>query len=234
VGEDRAPDRPSDIVDAGLDTLVTPLLTAADGRDVAQAFLSGVLSGLLGTANCGKRSDKIGISVGAMGFPAGGVMGAGIEIALAPSDAMGFLQTEFLDLMVAFEPFFGYVSIRLCSRTATHLGVQQFGDADNACSVMIEIVSYATEGARLQWPLTPSRAFAPCAATSSSARSSTHSSRCHHRRLDAAPSTWSLSPLRGALERLWAAWARSRECSATTRAGPLADVPNWACARLEV
>jgi hypothetical protein len=33
-------------------------------------------------------------------------------------------------------------------------------------------------------------------------------------------------PLREALERLWAAWARSRVCPATTRAGPLADVPN--------
>ena len=108
-----------------------------------------MLSGLLGTANGDRRSDKTGVSVGALGFPESGVMGAGIEIALSPADAFGFLQTEILDQFdLEVEPFFGYVSIRLCSKTQTLMGMQQFGDATNPCSVMIEVVGYGTDDSR--------------------------------------------------------------------------------------
>ncbi|MGI8519741.1 MAG: hypothetical protein ACR2MC_03900 [Actinomycetota bacterium] len=45
-------------------------------------------------------------------------------------------------------PFFGYVSIRLCSKTQTLMGMQQFGVETNPCSVMIEVVGYGTDYSR--------------------------------------------------------------------------------------
>jgi len=71
-------------------------------------------------------------------------MGTGLEIALAPADAFGFLMREILDKIDAYSPFFGYVSIRVCSMTNTLMGMQQFGDAKNPYSVMIEVVAFAT------------------------------------------------------------------------------------------
>ena len=133
----------ADFVDVALDAFLTPM---GAHPDVAQPFLTGLLSGLLGTANSRLRSDKTGVSVGAVGFPDSGVMGTAIEIALAPADAFGFLQTEILD-HVGPEAFFGYVSIRLCKRTETLMGMQQFGDADSP-SVMIEVVGYGSESTR--------------------------------------------------------------------------------------
>jgi hypothetical protein len=147
----------SDFVDVAMDTLLTPMAEVArvgrrDGCVVAQAFLTGMLSGLLGTANCAMRSDKTGVNVGNVGFPESGVMGTGIEIALGPADAFGFLQTEILDqintMNAALKPFFGYISIRLCSRTQTLMGMQQYGDETNPCSVMIEVVSFGTDDCR--------------------------------------------------------------------------------------
>jgi hypothetical protein len=134
----------TDMIDVGLDAVLTPMIGSQDGNEVAQALLTGLLSGLLGTANCNLRSDKIGVSVGALGFPAGGIMGTALEIALAPADAFAFLQTEILDKVDAFRPFFGYVSIRVCSRTKSLMGMQQFGDAKNPYSVMIEVVAFGT------------------------------------------------------------------------------------------
>ena len=81
------------------------------------------------------------MTVGATGFPASGIMGTGLEIALAPADAFGFLMREILDKIDAYSPFFGYVSIRVCSMTNTLMGMQQFGDAKNPYSVMIEVVA---------------------------------------------------------------------------------------------
>jgi len=142
----------ADIIDVALDTLLTPMVGNPDGGLVAQTFLTGVLSGLLGTANCDRRSDKTGVSVGALGFPEGGAMGTAIEIALSPASAFGFLQTEILDYadlnMDKNVPFFGYVSIRLCSMTKSLMGMQQFGDAANPCSVMIEVVGYGNPESR--------------------------------------------------------------------------------------
>ncbi|MCU1265464.1 MAG: hypothetical protein JWM21_1782 [Acidobacteria bacterium] len=142
----------SDIINVALDTLLTPMVGNPDGGLVGQAFLTGVLSGLLGTANCARVSDKTGVSVGALGFPESGVMGTAMEIALSPADAFGFLQTEILDHadlnMDKNIPFFGYVSIRLCSRTKSLMGMQQFGEEGNPCSVMIEVVGFATPESR--------------------------------------------------------------------------------------
>jgi hypothetical protein len=136
----------SDMIDVGLDEFLTPMIAHPDGPGVAQAFLTGLLSGLLGTANVPGRSDKTGVSVGALGFPASGIMGTALEIALGPADAFGFLKTEILDRIDTARPFFGYVSIRICKPTKTLMGMQQFGDGDatHPYSVMIEIVAFAT------------------------------------------------------------------------------------------
>jgi hypothetical protein len=138
--------RASDFADAALDTFLTPMAENPPyGLELAQAILTGILSGLLGTANCARRADTRGVSVGALGFPASGLMGAGLEIALAPADAFGFLQVEILDRVDPDKPFFGYVSIRLCSKTETLMGMQQFGDP---CSVMIEVVGWGNDYSR--------------------------------------------------------------------------------------
>ena len=135
----------SDMIDVGLDAVLTPMIGSTAGWHVAEALLTGLLSGLLGTANCNKRSDKIGVSVGALGFPAGGVMGTALEIALAPADAFTFLQKEIMDKVDAIGPFFGYISVRVCRQTKTLMGMQQFGDGGTRpYSVMIEVVAFGT------------------------------------------------------------------------------------------
>ena len=141
--------RASDLIDVGLDTFLTPMISNPDGPEVAQTFLSGMLAGMLGTANSRRRSDKTGVSVGAIGFPGSGVRGTALEIALAPADAFGFLMTEILDKIDTARPFFGYVSIRICSPTKTLMGMQQFGDPINPHSVMIEIVAFASPNSQL-------------------------------------------------------------------------------------
>jgi hypothetical protein len=141
--------RATDLIDVGLDTLLTPMIGNPDGPEVAQVFLSGMLAGMLGTANSRARSDKIGVSVGAIGFPGSGIMGTALEIALAPADAFAFLETEILDKIDPARPFFGYVSIRITSPTKTLMGMQQFGDAMNPHSVMIEIVAFASPNSQL-------------------------------------------------------------------------------------
>jgi HYDIN/CFA65/VesB family protein len=134
----------ADLIDVGLDTVLTPMIGSQDGNVISQELLTGILSGLLGTANDAMRSDKIGVSVGALGFPASGVMGTALEIALAPSAAFAFLQTEILDRIDAARPFFGYVSIRICKSTKTLMGMQQFEDPMDPYSVMIEVVAFGT------------------------------------------------------------------------------------------
>jgi hypothetical protein len=146
--------RATDLIDVGLDTLLTPITNDPFGREVAQPLLTGILSGLLGTANCDKRADITGVSVGNLGFPASGIMGVGIEVALAPSTAFGFVQTEILDRIP--RTFYGYVSIRLCRPTETLLGMQQFSDPPgtppgtpgNPVSVMVEVVGFGNPDAR--------------------------------------------------------------------------------------
>ena len=116
----------SDLIDVGLDTFLTPTLTLPDGPAVAQGALTGILSGLLSTANPDMRSDKTGVSVGALGFPAAGVMGTGLEVALSPGDAFGFLVTEILDKVDEIRPFLGYV---------LHPRLQQDEDPDGHAAV---------------------------------------------------------------------------------------------------
>jgi hypothetical protein len=135
--------RAADVMDVAMDLFFTPLITDENGHPVVQALLSGLLSGLLSTANCNSRSDKTGVNVGSLGFPASGLMGTGIEIALSPADAFGFVQTEILDHVT--KPFLGYVSLRLCSQTHTLMGMQQFGDP---CSVMVEVVGFGNDDSR--------------------------------------------------------------------------------------
>ena len=139
--------RASDLVDVGLDTVLAPM-SNLQGSATAQALLTGILRGLLNTANCDLRSDLTGVSVGNLGFPESGVMGTALEIALSPTDAFGFVQTEILDKMGRNKPFYGYISIRLCRGTQTLMGMQQFGDATNPVSVMVEIVAFANDDAR--------------------------------------------------------------------------------------
>lgn len=136
--------RATDLIDVGLDTFLTPMIGHPDGPEVAQVFVSGILAGLMGTANSRARSDKTGLSVGASAFPGSGIMGTALEVALAPADAFGFLVTEILDRIDTARPFFGYISIRITSPTKTLMGMQQFGDSINPQSVMIEVVAFAS------------------------------------------------------------------------------------------
>ena len=139
----------ADLIDVGLDTILTPMGSGPPGFDLAQHVLSGLLAGLLGTANSDKKSDKRGVSVGALGFPGSGVMGAALEIALAPADAFGFIQTQILDKVNPMKPFLGYVSVRLCSPTETLMGMQQFSDPTHNCSVMVEVVGFGNDDGRM-------------------------------------------------------------------------------------
>lgn len=133
----------SDTIDTALDVLITPFETAR-AVDVAGPIVSAVFSGLLGVENGRGESTASATQVGAIGFPASGIMGTAIEIALGTRDAFSFLQVEILDRLRRLgTPFFGYVSIRMCPQTSSLLGMQQF-----APSVMIEIVGFGTPAAR--------------------------------------------------------------------------------------
>ena len=125
-----------DTLDVALDTMTAPI-TIANALDIGQPFLTGILASTLGTTNPPAVGVSIGTSVGSIGFPASGLVGAGLEVALPVGTAFGFLQREILDKMDPSKPFFGYVSIRLCPQTKTLLGMQQW-----PLSVMIEVVSF--------------------------------------------------------------------------------------------
>ncbi|HYK36950.1 hypothetical protein [Alloacidobacterium sp.] len=116
--------------------------------DRGHQFLADVLSGLFhameGTEP-GKNSDSTAVSheVGATGWPANGLPGRGLEIALGPQNAFTFLQTVLFDdvlpntIAAANQPLLGYISIRVCPKTNSLMGMQQY-----APSVMIEVVAY--------------------------------------------------------------------------------------------
>jgi len=112
--------------------------------------LSGFLNAIQGTTNR-TVSDRTDISykVGAIGWPDGGIPGRALEIAMDPTTAFSFLQTQLFDdifpnIMVnQVKPFIGYISIRICSSTRTLFGMQQFGMGRRPqVSVMTEIVGY--------------------------------------------------------------------------------------------
>ena len=123
---------------------------ASDTKDRGFPFLGDLLSGFLdalqGTAATG-RSDRTDIAykVGAIGWPDGGIPGRGLEIGVHPSHAFTFLQTQLLDDLLApamTKPLVGYISVRVCPKTETVMGMQQFDP-----SVMIEIVGYRSPDA---------------------------------------------------------------------------------------
>jgi hypothetical protein len=129
----------SDQLDVALGDLTGPI---ADARalDIAQPLLTGILAAVLGTSK-NKLSLSTGTSVGAIGFPDSGLVGAAVEIALPVDTAFGFLQSQVLDPMAQpARPLFGYVSVRLCPRTTTLMGMQQWPE-----SVMIEVVAFGDD-----------------------------------------------------------------------------------------
>lgn len=129
----------SDTLDVALGEITGPI-AAAGAIDIAQPALTGFLASLLGTATSNPGLST-GTSVGAIGFPDSGLVGAGIEIALPAEAAFGFLQVNILDqLDAAAQPFFGYVSVRMCPQTSTLLGMQQW-----PTSVMIEAVAFGDD-----------------------------------------------------------------------------------------
>ena len=108
-------------------------------------LLSGFFHSLQGTLP-GINADSTGIAykVGAIGWPDTGVPGRGLEIALDQTNAFTFLQGVLFDDIIATtmlkqnKPLVGYISIRVCPRTTTLLGMQQYSPQ----SVMLEIVGY--------------------------------------------------------------------------------------------
>jgi hypothetical protein len=136
-----------DGINAILDVLTKPFEAPRDPYytrmdfNIASAIVSGLFSGLLGVeGRRGEATDMVS-RVGAIGFPASGIMGTAIEIAMHPKDAFIFLQNEILDQIE--NPFFGYVSIRFCPQTQALLGMQQHNS-----NVMIELVAFGTQSAR--------------------------------------------------------------------------------------
>jgi hypothetical protein len=96
--------------------------------DRGQQFLADILSGLfhaLEGTEPGKNSSYTAASheVGAIGWPASGLAGRGLEIALGPENAFTFLQQVLFDdvltnsVAVAHQPLLGYISIRVCPKT---------------------------------------------------------------------------------------------------------------------
>jgi hypothetical protein len=137
----------ADAIDTILDILTAPFEASDDPANISQDFnaaraiVSGLFSALLGVEDGRGEFTGIVSQVGDIGFPASGIMGAGIEIAMAPEDAFPFIQTEILDQIK--KPFFGYVSVRFCPQTKSLLGMQQYEP-----SVMIEVVAFRTPSAQ--------------------------------------------------------------------------------------
>jgi hypothetical protein len=115
------------------------------GHQFLADLLSGFFHALEGTEP-GRNSDITGVSnqVGAIGWPVSGLPGRGLEIALSQDNAFTFLQQVLFDDVLANDvtgqnrPLLGYISIRVCRKTNTLMGMQQYGPH----SVMIEVVAY--------------------------------------------------------------------------------------------
>jgi hypothetical protein len=131
----------ADTLDVALDELTGPM-TRAGATDLAQPLLTGILAATLRTAKS-NPGISIGNSVGSVGFPASGIVGSGLEVAMPASAAFPFIQTEILDRMLPQLPFYGYVSIRVCPKTKALLGMPQWNP-----SVMIEVVSFGDNWGR--------------------------------------------------------------------------------------
>lgn len=128
---------------------VTNVINAPSHPDRGHEFLADVLTGffhaLEGTA-VQRNSDRTAVSykVGAIGWPDGGLPGRGLEVAMDAATAFSFLQTQLFDQVLdgfmtpENKPLFGYISVRICPRTRTLMGMQQFG----RLSAMIEVVAF--------------------------------------------------------------------------------------------
>ncbi|UZO82380.1 FAD-dependent oxidoreductase [Aquimarina sp. ERC-38] len=110
-------------------------------------FLDDILEGILDALQNTYEevvSDFTGLSyeVGAIGWPDGGFPGRGYEVALPSTVAFSY-TVEIMRLIENFRSqnkvFLGYISIRLCPKTNTLFGMQQFED-----SVMVEVVAHRT------------------------------------------------------------------------------------------
>ena len=132
----------ADTIDVALDQLTGPL-TQAQALDLAQPLLTGILAATLGTSKT-NPGVSIGTSVGSVGFPDSGIVGAGLEVAMPEGAAFHFIETEILDRMSAQLPFYGYVSVRICPKTKALLGMPQWDK-----SVMIEVVAFGDIWGRL-------------------------------------------------------------------------------------
>lgn len=75
----------ADKLDVGLDQLTSPL-AARGATDVAQPLLTGILASTLGTGGA-NPAVSIGTSVGSVGFPSSGLVGAGLEVAMPVASA---------------------------------------------------------------------------------------------------------------------------------------------------
>src|SRR5438045_2622498 len=113
----------ADMLDVALQAITKPMADS-QSTDLAQPFLTGFLASTLGTAKS-NPGISLGTSVGAIGFPSDGLVGAGLEVAMPAGSAFNFIQTEILDRMIPQNPFFGYVSIRVCPKTSALLGMAQ-------------------------------------------------------------------------------------------------------------
>jgi len=113
------------------------------GHSLISDVLEGVVDALQGTFE-DSVSDFTGLSysVGEIGWPDGGLPGRGYEIALPSTTAFSYtneILTLIEELKNTNKIFMGYISIRLCPKTDSVVGMQQFED-----SVMIEVVGHRT------------------------------------------------------------------------------------------
>jgi hypothetical protein len=130
----------TDTIDAFLDVLSEPFQEVQDFA-AASAIVSGVFSGLFGVTSGRSESSNVASQIGAIGFPSEGIVGTALEVGMSAADAFPFIQNEILDRLN--EPFFGYISVRVCPQTQQHLGMQQYSP-----SVMVELVAFSTLSAR--------------------------------------------------------------------------------------
>ena len=130
----------TDTIDAFLDVLSEPFQEIQDFAP-ASAIVSGVFSGLFGVTDGRNESSNVASNIGAIGFPGAGIVGSALEVGMSAADAFPFIQNEILDRLN--EPFFGYISVRVCPQTQQHLGMQQYSP-----SVMVELVGFATLSAK--------------------------------------------------------------------------------------
>lgn len=123
--------------------------TNSGHADRGQQFLADALSGFLNAVQgtvYGVLGDTTDVShkIWSVGWPADGIPGRGIEIALPQDKAFTFLQSVLFDNVFAKtmvkgnKPLIGYVSVRVCPPTKTLMGMQQFAPY----SIMIEVVGY--------------------------------------------------------------------------------------------